>query len=207
MTVAETGLYLVRHGRLVNSLGGVLNGMRDTALTDEGLRETVAWADAFPPGFFSVVVSSDLSRTAVPAAMMAGRLGCGHEQYVDLREINAGRWEGRTYPELMAEEPDYLDRRLKDPVRVPFPGGEHLSSLRRRVRRRFDELLSARAGTNVLVVTHAGVVRSAVLTYLGLPLRRFFTLEVDFASLTILRFFDDGNVTLKGLNLAPGEHP
>lgn len=201
MQIKETRLYLLRHGRLINSDTGALNGKSDTPLSVEGRKEMLLWTKAFMPGFFAVVASSDLQRTAEPANVFADGLKCPLEIYQDLREINAGRWEGKTYTEIMEQENELLTKRMNDPVHVPFPEGENLLALKKRVKRRTDKIINAYEGKNILIISHAGVIRTILLTYLGIPLKNFFKIEVDFGSLSVLRIFEDGNVTLKMVNL------
>ena len=40
-----------------------------------------------------------------------------------LREMAMGRWEGLTFAEIRAREPELCDRWLADPFAMPFPGG------------------------------------------------------------------------------------
>jgi alpha-ribazole phosphatase len=206
MRTGETALYLLRHGRLINTEKGIINGMLDTPLSKEGKKEMLRWAGIFKPGFFSVVISSDLKRTKDPAKILCDKLKCPLEIYPDLREINAGSWEGRRYADVMTEEQAYFSKRMSDPVRVLFPGGENLMMLKKRVKKRMDRIIKAHEGENILIVSHAGVIRTILLSYLGISLKNFFKFEIDFASLSVLRIFEDGNVTLKQLNTLPGAH-
>ena len=49
-----------------------------------------------------------------------------------LREMAMGRWEGLTFAEIRAREPELCDRWLADPFAMPFPEGEGLAELRAR---------------------------------------------------------------------------
>lgn len=196
----EKVLYMIRHGRLINSHEGVLNGQSDTPLSEEGLKETMAWKSLLKDRKIDLVLSSDLKRTFLPAVKYSKVFKCTHRAFKELREINAGKWELKKVSELLESEKENFLRRAIDPVKVPFPDGENLLQLKKRVKKCVDNVLNNTSLKGVLYIGHGGVIRVILLTYLGLPLKNFFKFEVDYASLTILRFFDDGNVTLKVFN-------
>lgn len=198
----ETRLYMIRHGKLVNSYSYVFNGQADIPLSPEGEKETMIWKNVMAKvdSGISLVVSSDLSRTFSPASQYGKMLNCPVEPYLPLREIDAGRWEGKPLNNILETDADYFNKRMKYPAKIPFPGGESLYDLKRRVIKCVDNIINKNKGKRILLVGHSGVIRVIILHYLNLPLTHFFKLEVDFASLSILRFFDDGNTTLKLFN-------
>jgi len=198
--IAEKVLFMVRHGSLINSNLGVLNGQSDTPLTEQGLRETMQWKGYLKQNGVDVIVSSDLKRSLVPAKKYSQYLKKPHLIFRDLREIDAGKWELKNVKEVMEKEGEYYMKRVKNPANIPFPNGESLKMLKKRVVNCVNKLLASNDYNRILYVGHAGVIRVIMLSYLGLPLNNFFKLEVDFGSLTILRFFHDGIVTLKLFN-------
>jgi broad specificity phosphatase PhoE len=93
-----------------------------------------------------------------------------------------GRWAGRSLVELEREEPAAVAAWLVDPDAAPH-GGESLSGLLRRV----GAWLESQAGTaGVLAVTHAAIVRAAVIHAIGAPAACFWRLDVRPLSLTVL---------------------
>ncbi len=200
MNGTETTLFMIRHGRLVNSHEDVFTGQRDVPLSEEGKKETLFFLDRLSRESISLVISSDLSRTLTPAKIYSERFNCPLVVLKELREIDAGRWENKSYRDVAEAEAEYLEKRYKDPVNIPFPEGESLSDLKKRVVYSFDPLIEENRGKRLLLVGHAGVIRVLVLHYLKIPLSQFFSFEIDYSSLSVLRFFSDGNVTLKLLN-------
>jgi broad specificity phosphatase PhoE len=198
--IGEKVLFMVRHGSLINSNQGVLNGQSDTPLTKQGLKETMKWKTYFKQNGVDVVISSDLKRSLIPAKKYSQYLKKPHLVFRDLREIDAGKWELKNVKEVMEKEGEYYMKRVKNPANIPFPNGESLKMLKKRVVDCIKELLMSDKYNRILYVGHAGVIRVIMLSYLGLSLNNFFKLEVDFGSLTILRFFKDGIVTLKLFN-------
>jgi broad specificity phosphatase PhoE len=196
----EKTLFMIRHGRLINSHDGILNGQSDTPLTAEGFEETMAWKSFFQSYKIDLILSSDLQRTFLPAAKYSEILKCIHKSFKELREIDAGKWELKKVTELIEKDRDNFFKRTQDPVNVPFPDGENLSQLKRRVKKCIDKFIKSEDFKRILYIGHGGVIKVIVLAYLGIPLKNFFKFEIDHASLTVLRFFEDGNVTLKVFN-------
>ncbi len=198
--MGEKVLYMVRHGRLVNTHLGILNGQSDTPLTDEGFNETLKWRGFLKKNGVDIVVSSDLKRSLIPAKKYSEYLKIPHYIFKELREIDAGKWELKNLKDIMEKEGEYYMKRVKNPASVPFPGGESLKMLKKRTLSCIKSLIESDSYNKILYVGHAGVIRVIILSCLGLPLNNFFKLEVDFGSLSVLRFFNDGIVTLKLFN-------
>ncbi len=120
-----------------------------------------------------------------------------------LRECDFGRWEGRTYAEINASEPDVVAGWLRDPTAAPH-GGESLAVFVQRVDGWLRTLTGAAGTGNVpetttLAFTHAGTINAAVLAALGAPLELFWKLSVAPLSITELRRYDESWV-LEQLN-------
>jgi broad specificity phosphatase PhoE len=104
-----------------------------------------------------------------------------------LRDCDYGAWRGRAYDDVVERDPDAVAEWLRDPLSAPH-GGEPLQSLMQRVR----EWL---AGENVLrrqtiVVTHASVIRAAIVHAIEAELPSFW--RIDIAPLSVTRLSGDG---------------
>lgn len=156
----------------------------------------------------------DAGRAA--AALLAGRLGRGDalsspalraretaaaaqlEPALDdgLRECDFGSWCGRTLAEVHAEDPDGTGAWMTDPAARPH-GGESLQDMLGRV----GEWLDAQAGQagRAIAVTHAGVVKAAVVHALGAPAAAFWRVDVAPLAVTELHAHD-GRWTVTRVN-------
>lgn len=74
-----------------------------------------------------------------------------------LREINFGKWDGRTLDWVERNDPAGLARRRSDPVNFRPPGGESFLDVSRRLRS-FVELAREHAIDGVLVIAHRGTL-------------------------------------------------
>lgn len=103
----------------------------------------------------------------------------------DLADLDLGRWTGRALAEIQAAEPEAVAAWLTDAAAAPH-GGEARARLGRRIA---AWLRRQEAGHgHVVAVTHAAVVRAAVLHVLDAPPEAFWRIDVAPLGLTDLRF-------------------
>ena len=105
-----------------------------------------------------------------------------------LRDVDCGRWAGRSIDDVLFVEPDSFAAWMSDPGATP-PGGESIGAVVERVTRWLGQLAAAGDGP-VVAVTHPAVVRSALLHALDAPLASFWALDV--VPLAMLRLHANG---------------
>jgi len=112
-----------------------------------------------------------------------------------LRDCDYGRWTGQSFDAVQADEPEALAEWLRNPAAMPH-GGESLLELMQRVANWLD---SQTHGTGqVVAVTHASVIRAAVIHALGAPPPSFW--RIDIAPLSLTRLTGDpGRWTLASI--------
>ncbi|MFM0556037.1 histidine phosphatase family protein [Paraburkholderia sediminicola] len=108
---------------------------------------------------------------AICARDTAVALGLAASVDAGLADMNYGTWQGRRLADLAAEAPQDLAAWTRDPDAAPH-GGESFSQLVKRVGEWLDALDGAkdRAPTHardVIAVTHAPVLRAAIVYALG----------------------------------------
>jgi broad specificity phosphatase PhoE len=99
-----------------------------------------------------------------------------------LRDCDYGRWTGRTLDAVQAEEPEAVAEWLRNPSAAPH-GGESIRALTERVAA-WLEAQKAMEGTT-LAVTHASVIRAAIVHSVGAELHSFW--RIDVAPLSLAR--------------------
>ena len=124
-----------------------------------------------------------------------------------LRELDFGELEGRTYEEIERERPELFARWMRTPTEVRFPGGEGFEDLRERAVAAAAELRARHDGGTVAVVTHGGVVRALLADALGLPSAAIFRLDVGYARVSVVDWFDGDAPVVRLVNGAAGDLP
>ena len=184
----ETILFLLRHGETEWNRSGRYQGRSDPELTPNGEAQARRAAKLLARLNLAAIAVSPLKRAYVTASIVAERLGLPITTDERLVEMGYGDWEGLQQAEIKTRWPELLRRWKKAPDEVAPPGGESLSDLQRRVRSFLQD--TAVGPGPILAVTHAGVIRTAVLEIRGESLGKFRQVQIPNGSLTSIRWQD-----------------
>lgn len=185
-------LYLMRHGSTGPALYGRMVGSSEVPLGPEGPEQVRRAAARLAGIAFSAFYASPKLRARQSAAVLREELpGLPEPEPVDdLREVDFGRWERLTFAEISGRDPELAARwRVWSPDFV-FPGGERVGDFIARVTRAAAAL--PRAGENVLVVAHGGVVRAMLCHFLGLDPSQYLLFDVKPAGIAVVDVFEGG---------------
>lgn len=126
--------------------------------------------------------SSDLRRAVQTAGALSRRTWTRLSPDERLREQNFGDWEGKNFADIGEEDADAFWR---DPAGRRPPAGESFSDVCVRVREAIRSQLTAEGPSDLIAVTHAGVIRAAIAAALDLePIR---ALQFEIAPLSLTR--------------------
>lgn len=132
---------------------GRWQGQEDPPLTAAGERQAAVAAARL--GAVDAVWSSPLERAWRTAEIIAESLGVGPVLCDErLQETYFGPWQGLTMPEVEAGWPGYLATHRRP------DGAESWDDVTSRATAALVDIATAHAGGDVLVVTHAGVIRT-----------------------------------------------
>jgi probable phosphoglycerate mutase len=203
-----TRLVLLRHGQTELSAQRRYSGRGDPSLSDLGLRQakaaatrlaTVDSATGQLAGGAVAVVCSPLSRARQTADEVAAALGIAVLPMPGLIETDFGEWEGLTFAEAAARDPESHRRWLSDPA-VPTPGGESFDEVHRRVRAVLDRLIAEHGGSTLIVVSHVTPIKTLIRMGLDAGPSVLFRLHLDLASLSVVEFYPDGHASVRLVN-------
>jgi broad specificity phosphatase PhoE len=190
-------IMLVRHPQTEMNAAGRYIGRSDSPWTEEG-HQQVAWLAGVVANWQpETIFSSPLGR-ALETACAVAPSGITVTTLEDLQEIDFGQAEGHTYAEL-AELGIRLDYTSGGAV---APGGEHGKDFLTRIGGVASHI--AQDGSRAVVLTHGGVLRHLLVTWLGLPMTSAWRFAVPNAGIAVLRLADDAGV-LEGL-VSPSLH-
>ena len=198
MTDASIPLLLVRHGQTEWSRSGRYQGRCDPPLIGEGRAQAVQIGMRARGQGVRSILSSPLRRARETAAIVAATLGLDAPR-VDPRliELAYGAWEGLTQAEVRACWPDQLRQWKRAPDTAALPGGESLADLRQRLQQFLQDPEWAAHDGGVLIVSHAGPIRIALLEAAGMSLGMFRKIPVATGSLHALTLHRrHGNINL-----------
>jgi broad specificity phosphatase PhoE/ribonuclease HI len=200
--VGEARIILIRHGVTDFTVSGRLDGRggANPELNAEGVRQADAVARIIPDLVGDQparVITSSLRRTQMTGAAVAAALGVTPELQPDWDERSFGEWDGLTLAQINERHPAKLARMRMDAA-YPPPGGESRVAVAERVTRAFEEIATA-PGT-VVVVTSRVPILVVLSQSLQIPAERFWALQTEPASVSIVCRWPDGNVSVPLVN-------
>ena len=200
--VGEARIILIRHGVTDFTVSGRLDGRggANPELNAEGVRQADAVARIIPDLVGDQparVITSSLRRTQMTGAAVAAALGVTPELQPDWDERSFGEWDGLTLAQINERHPAKLARMRMDAA-YPPPGGESRAAVAERVTRAFEEIATA-PGT-VVVVTSRVPILVVLSQSLQIPAERFWALQTEPASVSIVCRWPDGNVSVPLVN-------
>jgi len=155
---------LIRHGQTEGNVSGIVQGQSDSPLTGEGISSTRKKAGKLKDLTFHAVFCSDLPRTVHTLEILGDSLLTLPDPAFrrDIREIDFGDLTGLKRTEIM---PRVLKHKANPDLN--YPNGESGAQFNNRVRNFFLELLETHFGKQVLVISHYGVLETAVRQFAG----------------------------------------
>lgn len=194
-------LFLIRHTEVESTVGRCI-GQSDVALSEKGKREIGVLVkqliEQLKPIAPTRLMSSDLARCRALAEKLGEVWSLTVQVKRAWREVDFGQWEGKTWDEIYANDQSRYDAWAKDFLTIAPPEGESFLKLQSRIT---DELnaLEETPSETVMVVTHAGAIRAAISSAIGLPLERTFAIHLNYGALVHLH--RNGKLwTLQNLN-------
>lgn len=151
-------------------------------LSERGHAELPRLRQEFAAIPLDAVYSSPLVRARETAEPIATDHGLGVDIEDDLNEIDFGDWTGSSF-DLLRSDPrwDAFNGRRGTAI---VPNGERPSALQRRAVTLLTRLADRHRDGTIAVVSHAEVIRSAVLWFAGRSLDDFDQFPIDTASVT-----------------------
>ena len=185
-----TTYFLVRHAAhaLVDRV--LVGRMAGVALGEEGRRQARQLAERFSSLNVALVQSSPRERACETAQFIAAGSSLNVQISPELDELDAGEWTGLSFDELR-KDPRWLHWNAARGAARP-PRGESMAELQRRVLTHLRRLRDLWPQGRLVLVSHAEVIRAALLHYLGRPLDAFGSIEIRPASINTLSISDSG---------------
>jgi alpha-ribazole phosphatase len=197
MTVAgnrETVLWLLRHPEPEASARGRCYGSLDVALSPDGIRQAHAVAKSLAQETFAAIYTSPRQRCSQAAQILALGRDCPMETMLAFRELDFGKFEGRSYDEIAALYPDLYQEWMERPTETQFPGGEDFREMCTRVLAATRDVLSRHIGQSIALVTHGGVIRIILADALSIPPANIFRIGQRYGAINTIRYFDENPV-------------
>lgn len=201
-------IFLVRHGETRQHAEKVFLGQTDVPLNEAGEEQAQAVGLFLTrhEAKFEHIYCSDLQRAKATAEIAGNTVIMLRNQIPEiraeagLREMHLGDWEGRFIREIQEQNPEEYEKRGKDLLR--FKTGheaENFYDLRYRVMKCIEKILrweakeaaerpAEDADRDLILVTHAGVLKVLLSELQGVPLEDAVNTKIPKGAVIILDF-------------------
>lgn len=169
---------LLRHGLTIANEKRAYIGWTDSPLSERGERSLQA--KNYPQGSVQLLFSSPLQRCLATADILFPQQKA--QVIEELKEMNFGAWEGKTYDELK-DRPIYRQW-LNDIFSEPIEAGESYSQFSNRIADGLEKVYERAIDKQVnhlAIVTHGGVIR-LILHRLFPEEKTFFDWEIPYGA-------------------------
>ncbi|GIT43775.1 MAG: hypothetical protein Ct9H300mP11_17110 [Chloroflexota bacterium] len=188
-------LLITRHGETEWNAAGRIQGHTDIGLSSIGAAQARSLGERLSGLSIDAAYSSDLKRTSETAKLALRERGTVLIETPLLREYNKGEFEGMTLSEIKSQFPDEYPKYLEKNLDYAPKGGESTRAVSARRAQIIGEIKSKHLDQTVLIVSHGGVLRAAMVSLLGMPREREkLVICVRELGLTIIDTFADNAV-------------
>ena len=180
-----TRVFLIRHGVTTWHEDDRLVGQRDVPLSQAGVAQSEKAAAALAEISVADVIASPLQRAMQSAEIITASHGIQVARDPRLTDFRVGEWSGMTFAEL-EKRSDY--QRFLDTGEA-MDGGEGLDEITERATAAIEQAVEdSPSGDDIAVVTHAGIIRVLLSSYLGATSGKWHQLRVSPGSISVLSF-------------------
>lgn len=155
-------LTLIRHGLTEGNIKGLYYGSTDIPLASEGVRQLETFRDEGGYPKAKRYYTSGMLRTEQTLKILYGDVP--HEALTDLREIDLGDFEMRSYEQLKGD-PAFIEWITGDNEANVCPNGESGNAVTARALAAIKRI--AKAGEDAVVITHSGVIGGVLSRLVG----------------------------------------
>jgi alpha-ribazole phosphatase len=168
-------IYLVRHTETVCEKG-ICYGQSDVNIIEPFESAFQNILNQLPSE--AILFSSPLKRCVLLAKYIQQNIKTtSYQEDRRLMEMNFGHWEMKKWNDIL---PEQLNPWMEDFVNVAASNGESFVELHNRVEDFLTDLTSKEINKPIIIVCHAGVIRSFLCHQSSLPLKDAFQNKVDF---------------------------
>ena len=197
-----TFIYFVRHGETVltptRKFSGT--GALDPELMQDGLDQAELVAEEAVKLGAEVLIASPLNRTRQTAEAIARTTGLEIIFDEAWFELSFGSWDGKSIEEVKEEEPDAYQAWLNSTAYAPG-GGESWDQATVRIEEALEKLVAEYPGKKIIVVTHNGVIKTAVRLAIGAPAEAVFHVDAAPCSISSISIWpSDGLRAVRSVN-------
>lgn len=185
-------LFLLRHPELDPAHAERAVGAGPADLSRRGRTQVLRWLEMLKPAPLAAVFSGPQPQCEGPARGLAESKGLAVTTEPRLRDQEMGRWQGRSWEDVMREEGGSVQTFFTDFGDSKAPGGESLGDAVERILQWWAETMPDVAGSAIAVVLPGSLLSGFGAAMLGMRLSRCVSLNLPHGGLGVLDAFQNG---------------
>ena len=197
-----TFIYFVRHGETILTPERKFSGTGELnpELMQDGLDQAELVAEEAVKLGADILIASPLNRTRQTAEAISRTTGLEIIFDEAWFELSFGTWDGKSIEEVREQEPENYQAWLNSTSYAPG-GGESYDEASVRIDEALEKLVAEYPGKKIIVVTHNGVIKTAVKLAMGAPADSVFHVDASPCSITSISIWpSDGLRALRSVN-------
>lgn len=185
-------LWLFRHPELDAENAQRAVGDGPAELSRRGRAQVLRWLELLKPIAVEQVWASPQPQCQGPARAVAEAQQKEANIEPRLRDQHMGRWQGRTWSDVMRDEDGAVRTFFAEFGEAKAPGGESLGDAVERMLGWWTETMPKVAGKSLVVVLPGSLLSGFAAAMLGMRLSRCLTLNLPHGGLGVLDAFQNG---------------
>jgi broad specificity phosphatase PhoE len=166
-------IYIARHGETEWNREGKMQGWQNSNLTENGKANALKLGESLKNISFAKIYSSPLGRALDTAKHIRGERDTEIILKDSLKEMGFGCWEGVDHEEVRSKYPEQRHNFWHKPHQYCPVDGESYQELISRVDGFLKEIFSDVSEDNILIVTHAAVIKAIFHILKEIPMEEF----------------------------------
>ena len=185
-------IIFIRHGATIYNEQGRLYDIDDyPPINEKGKKEMEkisSWLKITNPNI-DMIYSSSALRSIQSSRIIAKNFKKDFEILDNLYERRAGIWGGMTFKQIEEKYPEMLQAYHKNPSNFWPEGGEATIILQKRVKETLDSVVKKNIQKKILIISHAGIIQSAISMAVGIPLEYQARVYIPTGSATQINYY------------------
>jgi len=194
-----TTLDLLRHGKLKTV--GLFCADANEPDSEQGRQDLI---NITKDKSWDVIISSPATRCATFAKERAKQSNTKLIINKTFQEMDFGDWIGKSTDSIWQDDKALFEQLWQSPERFIAPNGESVTDFSNRIQQGLDVLLKQYENQSILLLTHAGVIRSILSVALEISPISALKVNVDYAQMIRLHCYPDGQFSLQS-SIYPSE--
>lgn len=191
-------IFLVRHGMTEWNFQRKWQGNVDIELNKIGIKQAENLAKRFQGESYVKVYSSPLKRAYATALPIAKNIDSQPLIIKEFEEANVSLWNGYNINDVKSKFKKEFELWSNDPWAF-IDGVESLAEVQQRGVKSVKKIIQENSDKNVVIVSHALLIRTIICWVLNLPLNQHRNFILDNASVTTFEY-NEGKMRLLNLN-------